>query len=81
VQEVIALTAVAGEVHPLQDDFPLTEARCKRGYSERAPVIYRSTSRPAMWTGLADNIRRDLRDGIPLRNQVVLARKSAVVRR
>jgi superfamily I DNA/RNA helicase/Zn-dependent peptidase ImmA (M78 family) len=79
VQEVIALTAVAGEVHPLQDDFPLTEARCKRGYSERAPVIYRSTSRPAMWTGLADNIRRDLRDGIPLRNQVVLARKSAVV--
>lgn len=79
VQEVIDLTAVAGEVHPLQDDFPLTEAKCKRGPSGRSPVIYRSTSRPAMWAELADNIRHDLRDGIPLRNQVVLARKSALV--
>lgn len=32
-----------------------------------------------MWTALADNIQRDLKAGIPLRNQVVLARKSAVV--
>lgn len=79
VQEVIDLTAFAGKVHPLQDEFPLTEAKCKRGPSKHPPVIYRSTSRPAMWTALADNIRQDLKDGIPLRNQVVLARKSAVV--
>ncbi len=79
VQEVIDLTAFAGEVHPLQDEFPLIEAKCKRGSGRRKPVIYRSTSRPAMWAGLADNIRRDLQGGIPLRNQVVLARKGAVV--
>lgn len=79
VQEVIDLTAFAGEVHPLQDEFPLTEAKCKRGPSARPPVIYRSTSRPAMWTALANNIRQELKDGIALRNQVVLARKGAVV--
>lgn len=79
VQEVVDLTAVAGEVHPLQDKFPLTIAKCKRGPSKRMPVIFRSTSRPDSWAGLADNIRRHLRDAIPLRNQVVLARKSAVV--
>lgn len=79
VQEVIDLTAAAGEVHPLQEEFRLTEAKCRRGRCGRSPVIYRSTSRPAMWAGLADNIRRDLQGGMPLRNQVVLARKSAVV--
>lgn len=79
VQEVIDLTAAAGEMHPLQDEFPLTEAVCKRGRSGRSPIIYRSSSGPAMWNSLADNIRRDLEGGIPLRHQVVLARKSAVV--
>lgn len=79
VQEVIDLTVVAGQKHPLQKVLPLPLPRCLRGESGRMPALVRADSPPSMWKGVVDGVRSDLSNGIPLRHQAVIARKGTAV--
>jgi superfamily I DNA/RNA helicase/Zn-dependent peptidase ImmA (M78 family) len=79
VQEVIDLTVVAGTEHPLQKDLPLPPPQCARGASGRTPVMERADSRVTMWRGLVDSIRSQSAQGIDLKDQVVVARRGALV--
>jgi superfamily I DNA/RNA helicase/Zn-dependent peptidase ImmA (M78 family) len=79
VQEVIDVTVVAGTQHPLQKHLPLPPPHCDRGAGGHTPSLGHAASRPAMWKGLVDDIQRQVTKGIELKDQVVIARKGAVV--
>ncbi len=79
VQEVIDVTVEVGRSHPLEASLKLPEPECDRGSSGRTPEFVRTCGRPALWAELAAAVRSDLLAKIPLREQVVIARKGAVV--
>lgn len=79
VQEIINLTAAVGTHHPLQKNFPLPMPKSHRGTSGRTATLLKSDKRPSMWKALADAVRSDLANGIPLSQQAVIARKGASV--
>lgn len=79
VQEVIDVTTAVGRHHPLEEDLPLVQSECARGRSARVPLLFKAPGRPVLWAELAGRIGNDLAIGIPLREQVVIARKGAAV--
>ncbi len=79
VQEVIDVTTAVGRHHPLEDALPLVQSECARGRSARVPLLFKAPGRPVLWAELAGRIGNDLAIGIPLREQVVIARKGAAV--
>lgn len=79
VQEVIDLTVAVGKQHPLERSLPLVQPECARGRSDRVPELFQASGRAVLWAELADRIRSDLDAKIPLREQVVIARKGAAV--
>ncbi|OWG12661.1 ATP-dependent DNA helicase PcrA [Delftia sp. K82] len=79
VQEVIDVTTAVGRHHPLEDTLPLVQAECARGRSTRVPLLFKAPGRPVLWAELASRISNDLAIGIPLHEQVVIARKGAAV--
>lgn len=79
VQEVIDLTVAVGKQHPLERSLPLAQPECARGHSNRVPEFLKVSGRAVLWAELADRIRSDLAEKIPLREQVVIARKGAAV--
>jgi len=81
VQEVIDVTVAVGKHHPLEKKLQLPKPKCKRGTCGRTPELVRTNHRPFLWAGLTAAVREDLANGIPLREQVVIARKSEAVAR
>ena len=79
VQEVIDLTVAVGKQHPLESSLPLVQPECARGRSDRVPELFQASGRAVLWAELADRIRSDLDAKIPLREQVVIARKGVAV--
>lgn len=79
VQEVIDITVAVGQHHPLETLHPLPRPKGTRGAIGRTPELVRTSYRPSLWSALADAIRSDLDDDIPLRDQVVIARKGVAV--
>lgn len=79
VQEIIDVTVAVGTNHPLERSRKLSQPECERGSGSRTPELVRAPGRPSLWAELAASIRNDLGKKIPLREQVVIARKGAAV--
>jgi superfamily I DNA/RNA helicase len=79
VQEVIDVTVAVGRNHPLAATLKLPEPKCHRGSSGNTPTLIRASGRPALWAELAATVRSNLASNIPLREQVVIAYKGAMV--
>ena len=79
VQEVIDVTVAVGKSHPLESSLKLRQPECERVSGSRMPELVRVPGRQSLWTELAACIRNDLDKKIPLREQVVIARKGAAV--
>lgn len=79
VQEVIDVTVAVGQQHPLEKKLQLPLPTCERGKSGRKTTIVRTDYRASMWKSLADCVRSDKANGIPLRGQVIIGRKGAEV--
>lgn len=78
-QEVVDVTVAVGELHPLQEKLPLIIPKCLRGPGNRDAAFIKASSRQSMWKSVVDNVHRDLANGIPLREQVVISRKGVAV--
>lgn len=74
VQEVVDVTVAVGECHRLQRDHPLAKPDCKRGAGGRLATLTDAMSQSSLWKALADNVSSDLANGIPLRQQTIIAR-------
>jgi superfamily I DNA/RNA helicase/Zn-dependent peptidase ImmA (M78 family) len=79
VKEVIDVTVAAGRNHPLEPKIKLPEPKCSRGSSGNVPELVRASGRSVMWAELAAAVRGNLKGGIPLREQVAIAYKGAMV--
>lgn len=79
VQEVIDVTVTVGKKHPLEHSMALLQPECERGSGTRPPELIRTPGRSSLWTELAAKVRSDLSAKIPLREQVVIARKGSAV--
>lgn len=79
VREVIDVTVAVGRNHPLEATLKLPEPKCQRGSSGNTPTLIRASGRPALWAELAATVRNNLASKIPLRDQVVISYKGAMV--
>lgn len=78
-QEIIDVTVQVGLNHCLQKNHPLTTPQCKRGGNEQLPKMFQAHNQSSMWKALADDIKVKISEGVPLKEQVVLARKGTTV--